>query len=167
MDQWTSSARGGELGKIFKSILVAVAGYTDPATGKTDDVLETVMERNIRYACDLAKATGSKLTLIHVAAIPPVADPSVLLDPRPFQEAGRSILENAKKIAKDNGVDAETILETSYGNPAQTIIQAAEKGGFDMITISSRGHSLLRNLLLGSVCDAVTRNAPCAVLVVR
>jgi nucleotide-binding universal stress UspA family protein len=155
------------LSKTFKNVLVAVAGYTDPATGKTDNELETVMERNIRYACDLAKATGSKLTLIHVAAIPPVLQPGVPMDPRPFQEAGRSILEDAKKIANDNGVDAETMLETTFGNPAQTIIQAAEKGGFDMITISSRGHSLLRNLLLGSVCDAVTRNAPCAVLVVR
>jgi nucleotide-binding universal stress UspA family protein len=155
------------LGKTFKSILVAVAGYTDPATGKTDDVLETVMERNIRYACDLAKTTGSKLTLIHVAAIPPIVHPGIPMDPRPFREAGRSILEDAKKIAKDNGVDAETMLETTFGNPAQRIIEAAEKGGFDMITISSRGHSLLRSLLLGSVCDAVTRNAPCTVLVVR
>jgi nucleotide-binding universal stress UspA family protein len=155
------------LGKTFRNILVAVAGYTDPATGKTDDVLETVMERNIRYACDLAKVTGSKLTLIHVAAIPPIVEPGVPMDPRPFQEAGRRILEDAKKTAKDNGVEAETILETTFGNPAQTIIEAAEKGRFDMITISSRGHSLLRNLLLGSVCDAVTRNAPCAVLVVR
>jgi nucleotide-binding universal stress UspA family protein len=89
------------------------------------------------------------------------------MDPRPVQEAGRRILQNAKKIAKENGVDAETILETTFGNAAQKIIDVAEEKKFDMITISSRGHSLLRNLLLGSVCDAVTRNAPCAVLVVR
>jgi nucleotide-binding universal stress UspA family protein len=155
------------LKKTFKKILVAVAGYTDPATGKTDDILESVMERNVRYACDIAKAMDSKLTLIHVTAIPPVVHPGVPMDPRPLQEAGRKILEEAKKIAKENGVDAETMLETTFGNAAQKIIEVAEEKKFDMITISSRGHSLLRNLLLGSVCDAVTRNAPCAVLVVR
>jgi nucleotide-binding universal stress UspA family protein len=155
------------LSKTFKNILVAVAGYTDPATGKTDDVLETVMERNIRYACDIANATGSKLTLIHVATAPPIVEPGVPTDPRPLQEAGRRILQDAKRIAKENGVDAETILETTFGNAAQKIIEVAEEKKFDMITISSRGHSLLRKLLLGSVCDAVTRNAPCAVLVVR
>jgi nucleotide-binding universal stress UspA family protein len=155
------------LSKAFKNILVAVAGYTDPATGKTDDVLETVMERNIRYACDFAKATRSKLTLIHVAALPAVLEPGIPVDPRSLQEAGRRILQNAKKVAKENGVDAETILETTFGNPAQKIIEVAEEKKFDMITISSRGHSLLRNLLLGSVCDAVARNAACSVLVVR
>jgi nucleotide-binding universal stress UspA family protein len=155
------------LGKTFENILVAVAGYTDPATGRTDDVLETVMQRNIRYACDLAKAIGSKLTLIHVATLPTILEPGIPVDPRPLQEAGRRILQNAKKIAKENGVDAETILETTFGNAAQKIIEVAEEKKFDVITIGSRGHSLLRNLLLGSVCDAVTRNAPCSVLVVR
>jgi nucleotide-binding universal stress UspA family protein len=153
--------------RTFKKILVAVAGYSDPATGKTDDVLETVMERNIRYACDIAKATRSELSLIHVATVPPIVEPGVPTDPRPLQEAGRKILQNAKRMAKENGVDAETILETTFGNAAQKIIEVAEEKKFDMITISSRGHSLLRKLLLGSVCDAVTRNAPCTVLVVR
>jgi nucleotide-binding universal stress UspA family protein len=148
-------------------ILVAVAGYTDPATGKRDGVLETVMERNMRYACDLAKYMGSKLTLIHVAALPIVVDPGFALNPKPFEEAGRRTLEDAKKIAIDMGVEAETILETSFGNPAQKIIQVAEERKFDLITISSRGHSYLRSLVMGSVCDAVARNAPCPVLVVR
>jgi nucleotide-binding universal stress UspA family protein len=105
--------------------------------------------------------------LIHVAAVPPVVPSGLPVDPEPFQEAGRKILEDAKKLAKDNGVEAKTILETSFSNTAEKIIQAAEGGKFDMITISSRGHSLLRNLLIGSVCEAVTRNAPCPVLVVR
>ena len=151
----------------FNNILVAVAGYADPATGKTDNVLETIMERNIRYACNLAKHTGSKLTLIHVATLPAAVSPSFPLDPKPFEDAGRKILENAKKIARDNGVDAETILETVFGSAAHKIIRVAQEGKFDLITISSRGRSLLRNLLLGSVCDAVVRNAPCSVLVVR
>jgi nucleotide-binding universal stress UspA family protein len=147
--------------------LVAVAGYTDPATGKRDNVLETVMDRNIRYACDLAKDTGSKLTLIHVTTLPTMIEPGFAMNMKVFEEAGRKILEDAKKIARDMGVEAETILETSFGNVAQKIIRVAEDEKFDLITISSRGHSLLSSVLLGSVCDAVTRNASCPVLVVR
>ena len=151
----------------FKNILVAVAGYTDPATGKRDGVLETVMERNIRYACDLAKETKSKITLIHVTALPTMIEPDFTMKMEVFEDAGRKILEDPKKIARDMGVEAETILETSFGNVAHKIIQVAEDGKFDLITISSRGHNPLSRVLLGSVCDAVSRNASCPVLVVR
>ncbi len=64
-------------------------------------------------------------------------------------------------------VKAETILKTSFGNVAHQIIQVAEEGKFDLITISSRGHNPLSRVLLGSVCGAVSRNASCPVLVVR
>ncbi len=151
----------------FKKILVAVAGYTDPATGKRDNVLETVMERNIRYACDLAKDTRSKITLIHVTTIPTMIAPDFAINFEVFEEAGRKILEDAKKIASGMGMEEETILETSFGNVAHKIVKVAENGKFDLITISSRGHSLLSSVLLGSVCDAVTRNTSCPVLVVR
>lgn len=125
------------------------------------------MERNIRYACNLAKDTGSKLTLIHVTTMPTMIAPDFAINMEVFEEAGRKILEDAKKIARDMGLEAETILETSFGNVAHKIIQVAEDEKFDLITISSRGHSLLSTVLLGSVCDAVTRNASCPVLVVR
>jgi nucleotide-binding universal stress UspA family protein len=155
------------LGEVFKSVLVAVAGYTDPATGEKDSVLETVMERNIRFACELAKQMQSKVTLIHVAVLPSVVEPGMAMNVKLFEDAGRKILESAKKIARAMGVEAETILETSFGNPAEKIITIAEDRKFDLITISSRGHSYLRSLIIGSVCDAVTKNAPCPVLVVR
>jgi len=151
----------------LENILVAVAGYTDPATGKTDNVLETVMERNIRYACELAKYTKSKVTLIHVSVYPSVVEFGIATNFKIFEDAGRRILENAKKIASKMGIEAETILETTYGNPAHKIISVAEDRKFDLITISSRGHSYLRTLVLGSVCDAVAKSAPCPVLVVR
>jgi nucleotide-binding universal stress UspA family protein len=155
------------LSHIFSNILVAVAGYTDPATGEADSVLETVMERNIRYACELAKQMGSKITLMHVSVLPSVVEPGIAMNVKVFEDAGRKILENAKKIASKMEVEADTILETSFGNPAHKIVTVAEDRKFDLITISSRGHSYLRSLILGSVCDAVTKNASCPVLVVR
>lgn len=125
------------------------------------------MEKNITYACDVAKSDKSKLTLIHVVTLPTVVEPGVPIDPSPFEQAGAQTLEKAKKIAKDQGVDAETKLGRTFGNPAQEILKAAEEGRYDLIIIGAKGHSLLRNLMIGSVCDTVVRNAPCPVLVVR
>lgn len=125
------------------------------------------MEKNITYACDITRGEKSKLTLIHVVALPTVVEPGVPIDPTPFEEAGTQIIEKAKKIAKDQGVDAETKLGRAFGNPAHEIIKAAEEGKYDLIIIGAKGHSLLRNLMVGSVCDTVVRNAPCPVLVVR
>jgi nucleotide-binding universal stress UspA family protein len=151
----------------FKKILVAIAGYTDPATGRKDEVLETVMERNIRYACTLAEHAGATITLIHVASLPTMISPDFAFNWEVFENAGREILDAGKKIANTMGIEPRTILEKSYGNVAQRIIQIAIDEKFDLITISSRGHSLLSSVIIGSVCDAVTRSAPCPVLVVR
>jgi nucleotide-binding universal stress UspA family protein len=151
----------------FKKILVAIAGYTNPATGKRDKLLETVMERNIRYACNLAKHSGGNVTLIYVITLPTMIEPGFGVNLELFEKAGRKILDDGSEIAKSMGVKPRTILERSYGNVAHKILSVAEDEKFDLVTISSRGHSLLRSVILGSVCDAVARNAPCPVLVVR
>jgi nucleotide-binding universal stress UspA family protein len=139
---------------LGKAILVAV-----------DD--SKFMEKNISYACDMMKSTGSKLTLVHIVTLPMAMEPAVPLDPKPFEEVGSKILEEAKQIAAGKGVEADTKLATVFGNPAQEILKAAEEGRYDLIIIGARGHSLLRNLMIGSVADTVVRNASCPVLVVR
>lgn len=125
------------------------------------------MERNITYACYVAKSMRSKLTLVHIVTVPTVTEPGLVIDLKPFEEAGSKIVEKAKKIAKDQGIEADTKTGTTYGNPAHEIIRAAEEGKFDLIVIGAKGHSLLRNLMIGSVTDTVVRNARCPVLVVR
>ena len=125
------------------------------------------MEKYINYACDITKLMEAKMMMIHVVTLPAVVEPGFPIDPRPFEQVGTKILENAKKIAEDKGLEPETILETSFGNAAQKILKVAEEKKIDLVIIGSRGHSLLRNLLVGSVCDTVIRNAPCPVLVVR
>lgn len=125
------------------------------------------MEKNIGYACDMAKSTGSKLTLVHVVTLPVMTGLAAPFDPTPFEDDGSKTLEKAKQIAAKKGVDADTKLATSFGNPAQEILKAAEEAKCDLIIVGAKGHSLLRNLMIGSVADTVVRNASCPVLVVR
>lgn len=72
---------------MFRKILVPVDG-------------SKYMEENVVYASKIAKATESRLTLIHVVALPAVAPPEVSLDPRPLEQAGLKILERASNTAK-------------------------------------------------------------------
>lgn len=125
------------------------------------------MERNISFACDVARSMESKLTLIHVVTLPMAVEPGFPIATRPFEEDGLKTLEKAKKIVRDQGMDAETKLGKAFGNPAQEILKTAEEGKFDLIIIGAKGRSLLRNVMIGSVCDTVVHNAPCPVLVVR
>ncbi len=133
----------------------------------------TYMERNVRYTCHIAKSMGCDMTLLYVVTMPIgiMSDygyaPPAFVDIEQFRRIGSEVLEKAKKIAQESGIDAKTRLEVASGNAAQKILEVAESGGFDLIVIGSKGHSLLRNVLVGSVCDTVFRHSKCPVLAIR
>ena len=52
-------------------------------------------------------------------------------------------------------------------NRIREIIRLAREIDADLIVLSTRGHSGLKHLLLGSTAERVVRNAPCPVLVAR
>jgi universal stress protein A len=53
------------------------------------------------------------------------------------------------------------------GEPTLEIVKAAKEWPADLIVIGSHGRSGFSRILLGSVAEAVIREAPCPVLVVR
>jgi nucleotide-binding universal stress UspA family protein len=53
------------------------------------------------------------------------------------------------------------------GRPYKEIIGLAREIAADLIVLSTRGHSGLKHLLLGSTAERVVRGAPCPVLVAR
>ena len=50
------------------------------------------------------------------------------------------------------------------GHPYEELVKYAEKNKIDMIVLGTRGHGLVKSLLIGSTTDRVVRNAPCPVL---
>jgi nucleotide-binding universal stress UspA family protein len=83
-----------------------------------------------------------------------------------LEGAATRIAENAAGKARRAGVQTvETIVET--GDPASTIVHAAEASGSDLIVLGSRGLGELGGLLLGSVSHKVGHLAHCPVLTVR
>jgi universal stress protein A len=58
-------------------------------------------------------------------------------------------------------------VKVAVGRPAEGILRTAREEKADLIVMGTHGHSGVRHLLLGSVADAVTRQAPCPVFTIR
>lgn len=80
------------------------------------------------------------------------------------QYAGR-LLEAARAQAEQAGVELKTLMRP--GHPAQTIVQVAKEGKFDLVLVGHTGLSGVWAAFLGTTAEKVSRHAPCSVLIVR
>ena len=139
---------------LFKKILVPLDGSEQSiwALGK---------------AVQIAKKVGGEITLIHVYSVSSFAitPMQVYRYVQAMRKYGEGILEDGKKKAKAEGVQAKTLLVD--GHAVEEILKAAKEGNFSLIVIGAIGMSKMKELLLGSVSDGVTRLAPCPVLIIR
>jgi nucleotide-binding universal stress UspA family protein len=78
-------------------------------------------------------------------------------------ELEHALLARAERML--DGVHTERRRE--IGEPSEQILEVARAGGFDHIVIGSRGLSLVKELLLGSVSERVARKSTCPVTLVR
>jgi nucleotide-binding universal stress UspA family protein len=80
------------------------------------------------------------------------------------EEHGRELQEAVAKL-KEMGVEAKTI--EAVGHPAESIVEEAERGKFDLIVVGHRGLHGVARFLMGSTATRVVTHAHCDVLVVR
>ena len=50
------------------------------------------------------------------------------------------------------------------GHPYEEIVKYAEEKKIGIVVLGTRGHGLMKSLLIGSTTDRVVRRAPCPVL---
>jgi nucleotide-binding universal stress UspA family protein len=121
------------------------------------------------YAVSLAKQFRAAIHLVHV--YPPDEASSV-------PGAGHLLLRSAEAIEHLNeeltGIHRKHVptfrpenCHIRTGQPYQEIVCLAREIDADLIALSTRGHSGLKHLLLGSTAERVIRSARCPVLVVR
>lgn len=79
-------------------------------------------------------------------------------------EHGRELDEAVARL-KALGIAAESL--EAVGHPAESIVDVAERGGFELIVVGSRGMHGVARFLLGSTSTRVVTHAHCDVLVVR
>ena len=123
-----------------------------------------------RRALDRAAALasqGASVTVVsavsvqHPAAIGRTAGP---VDPEELHERNRELAE-AERLLAERGVHAKAI--EVVGDPPDAIVEAAKEAGADLIIVGTRGQSLAKRLMLGSVSTGIVHHAHCDVLVVR
>ncbi|QCJ46216.1 MULTISPECIES: universal stress protein [Haloprofundus] len=78
------------------------------------------------------------------------------------KERSASLLADAASI-----VEQSVRTRTDVGRPTRAILDAVEDGEFDHVVMGSHGRTGVSRILLGSVTEAVVRESPVPVTVVR
>jgi len=133
----------------MKKILVAYDGG-EPA------------KRALETAIDLAKKFDG---LVGVVSVVPFHPGRVPVDPWDDRPVHTQELVEAREILREAGIEADVI--EPYGDPAQTIEQVADEGGYDTIVVGSRGLGALGRVLRGSVSEHVATHAAATVVIAR
>jgi nucleotide-binding universal stress UspA family protein len=138
---------------MYEEILVPVDGSTD-STGI------------LRHAGDIARRTGARVELLFVAdttrdslTVVETDVVDVLVD------EGEEVVAAAGETLADLGVEYDT--EVVQGDPAETIVDYADRYGFDLIVVPTSGRTGLSRYLLGSVAERILRLSTVPVLTAR
>lgn len=124
-------------------------------------------------ACDLAKRSGARLTLVHVFDPPVGALPGTEFVVPASPELVETITEELERKLETWRVEAERITggpvaaRVLPGAPGEQIPRLAREERFDLVVLATHGRHGLKRLLMGSVAERIVRDAPCSVLVAR
>lgn len=117
--------------------------------------------------CSLASQHQAKLLLVHV--ISPSVSPPV-----PYKNAAIGNIEEDAELAYERLEEMRTAksqLKIEYllaeGQPATEIVRIARETDADLIVMGTHGRTGLEHMVMGSVAEHVTREAPCRVIAVR
>lgn len=133
----------------MKKILVAYDG-SEPA------------KHALEQAADLARAVGGSVTVVSVVPVHPGRAP---IDPWDDRAVHAEELTEAKAFLAARQVEYD-LLEPA-GDPAKTIEQIAEDGGYDTVILGSRGLGTAQRVLQGSVSEHVATHTKATVVIVH
>jgi nucleotide-binding universal stress UspA family protein len=111
-------------------------------------------DRALPYAVALGRATGARLTLLHVTATSEAEEAAAALDARAEQVRAGGVI-----------VDARVYL-IADGQVADAILRVAREDAADLIVMSTHGRSGIGRWIYGSVADRVLGLAQTPVLLV-
>ncbi|MFT5048862.1 MAG: nucleotide-binding universal stress UspA family protein [Chlamydiales bacterium] len=125
--------------------------------------------RAFQPASQLASQLGARVTLLHVmrdAAVPLRASPAEAAICLPDLATER---KHAEKLLVKQALSLPTDLDVTTqvvagGDVAETVTTYAEEQHADLVVLSTHGHSGVQRLVMGSVAEAVVRNAQVPVL---
>lgn len=126
-------------------------------------------ERALAYACGLASAMGSSLTIVYAFTLPAFGffDGGVV-GPESVPDVMRAASEALAKLVdahRAHGHSVDGVLR--HGEPWEQIQAVADERGADLVVVGTHGRTGVARALLGSVAESVIRTSTRPVLVVR
>jgi nucleotide-binding universal stress UspA family protein len=114
----------------------------------------------------LARMTGAKLLLVHVADgwVARNFDQLKLAESEEMKQ-DRTYLEKRRRELSDEGFSCDAVL--ALGEPSDEIIKLAETRDVDLIAMSTHGHRLISDILYGATADKVRHAVNVPVLLIR
>lgn len=140
---------------MFKHILVPVDG-------------SPLAESGLPYAVNIAKAFGSRVTLLEVLEEPHLAGSTQTVDPLDWHMCRievESYMGRLSSRLQEAGLQVESVL--LEGHPAQRIIEFARGQDVDLIVLSSHGRSGLNGWNAGGVVQKIIMRARISLMIVR
>lgn len=114
----------------------------------------------------LAQQLGSRLILIHVAdGYAARYQESLRLAESEEMREDQQYLDQQREALTKEGFDVAAHL--ACGDPCEEIIKMAQREHVDLIAMSTHGHRLVKDVVLGSVASAVRHRTDIPVLLVR
>ncbi len=122
--------------------------------------------RAFEKAAEISAKFDAELHVVSVAQIPDYAETTgeykgALEDAERFFERK---VEEIEAAARTHGVSYER--KVIHGHPSRSLIEYAERGGFDLMVVGRKGRSALERFMVGSVTRRLAIYAPCPVLIV-
>jgi nucleotide-binding universal stress UspA family protein len=125
--------------------------------------------RLLAHARAWAQAFDLSLTLLHVLHLddPPAPYPprSETPDADTLRARAEEALNEAAASVRDAGLAVD--VATRSGHPAEEILAAVDEHDASLLAVATHGRTGLERVLMGSVAEAVIRQAPCPVLTVK
>lgn len=112
----------------------------------------------------LARLTQARITLVHVADGFMARNQHRLGESEEMRR-DQAYLDQRKAELSSDGFSVDVVL--ACGDPAREILALAESGDCDLIAMSTHGHRLLSDFVLGSVATEVRHRARIPVLLLR
>jgi nucleotide-binding universal stress UspA family protein len=117
-----------------------------------------------RVAVELARTYRGVLLLFHVTETPPAVPSEVLIRiVKKANTAMQALLASARSSLHSLTFNTEV----TSGLASVEILNRAREWHADLIVLGSKGTTSLEEIILGGTAEAVTKEAPCSVLVAR
>ena len=136
---------------LYKTILVALEGTA------TDRAI-------IEHIKVLARSMQSRVVLLHVATGVPAKYHRTAAAGKEIEES-KAFLARVRDEFSAAGIQAEAQL--AYGEPVKEIVNWVQRNGCDLVAMSTHGHQLIADLVLGTTAIRVQHGLSIPVLLLR